>query len=241
MRNLMVISVALWAPTLVAAQAQKSPSVAELQAEAIQNNLDVRVAEAELHLAEAKYARAHGNLQARVALAIAEVESARREVEHAFPKVELARKLFTLKAIGPEGVTEVEDSLRRRQQEVDVRAVRLAQILSRAKDAPFDNPLDLAKLQAEALSRSRDVAAAEAELRIASDRLKLIRSRIMAEVESSTSGASGPPSAARTWGWASAATIDRIRGGSHRGCGSLAVYLIGTRATPSYYSGSAPF
>lgn len=75
---------------------------AKLQDEALQNNLDLRVAEAELRLAEAKFQRARDGLALDVAVAHADLLAAAASEQEGKVRFQVARQLFDKGVLGRE-------------------------------------------------------------------------------------------------------------------------------------------
>jgi outer membrane protein TolC len=70
----------------------KADPVEELQAEALKNNTDIKVAEAKVRLAEAELEQVRSHLKAKVAVAYAEVEAARVGAREGFDRYSRALK-----------------------------------------------------------------------------------------------------------------------------------------------------
>lgn len=112
----------------------KPDSLEALQAEALKNNPDIKVALAKLRLAEAKFERVRTNLKLQVELAHAEVEAARAGFAEGNERYKRAQQLFVKGAIAREELGAAELTMLKLRSEKTVKEAQLHLLLGRVAD-----------------------------------------------------------------------------------------------------------
>ena len=118
-------------PAQISKEPAKPDSLEQLQAEALKNNADIKVAEAKLKLAEAVFERVRANLNAKIATAYAEVESTEAAVFEGRGALRRAAELHFKKSISTEELDAVRATVRKLDSDRAVKAAKLQLLVGR--------------------------------------------------------------------------------------------------------------
>ncbi len=164
-------------------QPAKPTALEELQNEALKNNLDMRVSEAELRLAEARHVRDRGELIARVTNAVADTEAARAGLKEAEQRWERVKKLQDAKEVGADEVGAAQLTQLKFKRALEAAEIQLRLLLRDSKTlGVVDKVLDVEKLHAAALKNNPEMRVAEAQLRLAEATFAGARATLQAKV-----------------------------------------------------------
>ncbi len=109
----------------------KADSLEKMQADALKNNTDVKVAEAKLKLAEAQLEQARAKLMADISVAFAEAEAARAGFEEGNHRYEMAMALAKRRAISQEDFSGAKLTMIKLKMEMAVAEARLQALVGR--------------------------------------------------------------------------------------------------------------
>lgn len=109
----------------------KPPTLAELQAAALKNNGDIKVAEAKVRLAEAELDRVRAHVQAKVAVAFAEFEATRLAMAEGTERYQRVSELYNRRppAISKEEFSAAKLTAERLRAEFQLREAELRVIV----------------------------------------------------------------------------------------------------------------